>query len=152
MSAEAHQNRPANFFKRIAAMVYDGLILLAIAFVYGWAVLIIKYKFLDIPLPENGRAELGVTPSLGLIVVLVGFYCFFWRFAGQTLGMRAWRLRVINQNGQSPNWTECLLRCVTALMSLAIFGLGYFWSLIDKNNMTLHDHLSKTQVVQYPKA
>ncbi len=78
------------------------------------------------------------------------FYSGFWHKAGQTLGMKVWKIQVINEYGYNPSWQISFLRLTFAILSLACFGLGYFWRLFTP--YTWHDRLSQTRVVDISKA
>lgn len=144
------KNTPqAGLIKRLAALIYDLLIIVAISFVYGWAILMAKYQWFDVPLPESGRAELEGLEGFLLIVIIILFYSFFWRRGGQTLGMKAWRLKLLDANGGPPSWGKCILRCLIAPISLTI---GYLWAFVDSDNKCLQDRLSGTQVIEIEKS
>lgn len=50
-------------------------------------------------------------------VILLIFFGIFWRRAGQTLGMQAWRLKLITESGGSPTWQQVAVRLVVATLS-----------------------------------
>lgn len=85
--------------------------------------------------------------QLGWYLSIAIFYYFFWRKSGQTVGMRAWRLKVVNENGGIPSPMQCIIRIALAPFSLLLFGLGYLWCIVDKNGEAVHDKLSGTHVV-----
>lgn len=128
---------------RFAAMAYDLLLLMALWFII--AAVFVAFNGGESISPHN-----PLLPSL-LFLASFWFYSFFWRRGGQTLGMRAWRLRLINTTGKPLSLTQCLLRFMCAIPSLAIFGLGYFWLWVDKDKQTWHDKFSETKVVLEPK-
>ena len=75
----------------------------------------------------------------------------FWLRTGQTLGMLAWRLRVVqSDNGRSITWKQALIRYFVALLSWAAVGLGFAWALFDRNRNTWHDLLSGTELRMTP--
>ena len=127
---------PAKLWKQFAAMVYDSLVLFAILFVA--AAIAIAFN--------RGQAiESSPLFNLYLLLIVFTFYAWFWRKSGQTLGMRAWKIRIVSEFGGNPSWQISYLRLIFALLSLACFGLGYFWRLFKP--YTWHDHLSQTRVV-----
>ncbi|MCP5326945.1 MAG: RDD family protein [Oceanospirillaceae bacterium] len=134
---------PAGVMLRFAAMTYDLLLLMALWFIIGAV-------FVAVNGGESISPHNPLLPSL-LFIASFWFYSYFWRRGGQTLGMRAWRLRLINTTGKPLSLTQCLLRFMCAIPSLAIFGLGYFWLWFDKDKQTWHDKFSETKVVQEPK-
>lgn len=143
----------ASLFRRFAAMVYDTLLLMAISIGYFALAVLINVVIQGAP-AEGQKVQWGQWDLLvffGWLLVLGYFFCFFWRRSGQTLGMRAWRLQLIKSDGGAPDWSQCVQRCLLAPVSLALFGLGYFWRWLDPQQLTLHDRLSKTRVVMLPK-
>lgn len=132
--------------RRLAALVYDGLLLIAISIAYGAAVLAFQVHVLDMVPAPGERARMGFAGFLGWMLVLVGFYCLFWRRFGQTLGMKAWKLVLTNARGERASWGQCLARCLLACVSLAALGLGYFWRWFDPQGLTWHDRLTHTRV------
>lgn len=70
-----------------------------------------------------------------------------WRYGGMTVGMRAWRVRLVNADGQLISWPKCLVRFLVGLVSLAVFGIGVLWALVDKKNRGWHDLAAGTLLV-----
>jgi len=83
-----------------------------------------------------------------IFAVAYVFYGWFWTRSGQTLGMRTWKVKVVNQDGSSINWNRALIRYAVAIISFLTFGLGFFWSLWDKEKRTWHDIVSRTRLVR----
>ena len=79
-------------------------------------------------------------------MVSYGFYGWFWTHGGQTLGLKAWKMRVLTLEQQPINWGQAAVRFLAGLLSWLIGGLGFFWMLWDKNAYTWHDYLSKTRL------
>lgn len=141
----------AGLLRRLAAMLYDSLLVMAVAMAYGGLLLLIQVQVLGRSFAPGEKADMGIFGLLGLIAVICLFFCVFWRRGGQTLGMRAWRLRLVAENGEVPSWGSCLLRTGLAPLSLAAAGLGYLWCLLDQQGSTLHDRISRSRVVLLPK-
>jgi len=157
----------ASLLRRFAAWTYDLFLLFAIGFAYS-AVAMIFLQTTGVEqehlvLIEEGEnltliADDAYQPilrgpifQLGLGAVLLLFFVGFWLKKGATLGMQTWRMKLITLDGERPKVGACVLRALLAVVSFCCFGLGYFWSLWDKNNRTAHDILSKTRVIVYPK-
>ena len=82
---------------------------------------------------------------LGVAFVIAAFYRFLWCLAGgDTPGMRFARLRLVDFDGLAPSRDQRLLRQVASLLSVLSAGLGLVWALVDEENLTWHDHISKT--------
>ena len=127
------------FWRRLAAQIYDLLLLIAVLFLA--TALLLPFT--------AGMAvtdQHGLIYRLYLVVISFLFYGWFWTHGGQTLGLRAWKLTVLTQDKKTLNWTQALVRFATASVAWGFFGLGYLWILIDKDRRGWHDHLSKTAV------
>jgi uncharacterized RDD family membrane protein YckC len=125
----------ASLFKQLLAMVYDSLLIIAILFA-ATAIL----------LPFNqGEAISNKFFTFYLLIIIFIFYSWFWNVSGQTLGMKVWKIRIINESGFNPSWGVCFLRLGFALISFACFGLGYWWRLFKP--YTWHDHFSQTRII-----
>jgi uncharacterized RDD family membrane protein YckC len=127
-----------SFFRRLAVIFYDGLLLVALFFL-ATALL----------LPLNGGQAFNsehVFYPVYLLGVSFGFYGWFWTHGGQTLGLKAWKIRVLTFERQPLSWKQAFIRFSSAFFSLLICGCGFLWVLWDKNGYAWHDHLSKTRL------
>ena len=125
-------------------MIYDAFLLLGVVFV----------SFLPVPiLPETFReSTMGkLLLQAYLITILFVFFGWFWTHRGQTLGMRAWRIKVISDDGGDISWGLALKRFLFALMSLLLGGIGFIWPLFHPKNMTLHDLYSGSKMIMLEK-
>ena len=86
-----------------------------------------------------------------LFLICFSFYAWFWLHGGQTLGMRAWRLRLQRFDGRAITIWQALLRFMVAIPSLAIGGLGLLWMLVDKDGLAVHDRVSESTIVRLPR-
>ncbi len=143
--------RPAPLIKRLCALVYDSFILIALSLAYGAVATAFMVTLLGVeadnyhPMQNNGLL-------IGWVMTIIGFYWFFWKRAGQTVGMRAWRLKVIALDASSQlSHKQCIVRILSAPFSLGLGGLGYLWCLFSKERAAWHDLLSQTRVVVIPK-
>lgn len=132
---------PAGLFRRLAAIVYDLFLLFALFILVGFVGVLLT----------GGDANEHPLFRLAVFLVPLGFYGYFWRKSGQTLGMLAWRIRVQTYQGQPVNLKQTLLRLAGGLVSWLFCGLGYLWIYFDQEKRTWPDLLSRTQVVVVPK-
>lgn len=102
-------------------------------------------------LSETGALDGDPLLSTILFFVLFGFFAKFWTHSGQTLGMQVWGVRVQNADGTAISLWQALLRFIVSIGSWLCFGLGFVWSLFDKQKRTWHDMYSGTQLVRIPK-
>nr|WP_299243365.1 RDD family protein [uncultured Halomonas sp.] len=132
---------PAGLPRRLGALIYDTLILLAVWMLVG---------FVAVALNGGEASESPLFHSVLLVVTFV-FFAFFWMRGGMTLGMQAWRLRVQSIEGSALSLPQCLVRFIAAMFSLALGGLGYWWILIDSERRSWPDIASHSRVVVLPK-
>jgi uncharacterized RDD family membrane protein YckC len=71
--------------------------------------------------------------------------------SGRTLGMQSWRLQLETTAGGDIGFASANIRFFAAIVSWLPAGLGFLWSLWDKDRLTWHDRLSGTHIVYYPK-
>ncbi len=134
--------------RRLAAMLYDSLLLLALLMVTSALFLLLTGgEAID---PRTHPA-LELAYRLVLVALIVGFFGVSWTRRGQTLGMATWRLRVEREDGRPLTWGDALRRLGWALVSLLPAGLGFAWVLVDPERRAWHDRLSRTRVVVVPK-
>ncbi|MDT8880672.1 RDD family protein [Halomonas saccharevitans] len=143
---------PAGLGRRLGAMLYDGLLVMAIWIVITALHLAVVRLVLAVPAEQVGLGAAQVL-SLRLLMALGAFvfFAFFWTRGGMTLGMQAWRLRVQTLDGCSITAFQALQRFLVATVSLAAFGLGYLWILFDDEKRSWPDIVSGTRVVVLPK-
>jgi uncharacterized RDD family membrane protein YckC len=130
----------ASLFRRLAAFCYDLLLLGALLFCFTWAVLALR----------GGRAIAPGTVwfELALVALAMLFFCGFWTHGGQTLGMQAWRIRLVCSDGRPLGWPRAAARFWAAALALLPLGLGLWWGLSDAERRGWHDRLTGTRVVR----
>ena len=134
---------PAHLGWRLLAIVYDSLPIVALWFLASVVALSLR----------GGAPVLPWTAAFWLqnlvLWALTGLYMVeSWRRGGQTLGMRPWRLKVVDEAGLTATRTVLWRRYALATLSLAAAGLGFLWSLLDAEHRTLHDLGSGTRLVR----
>ncbi len=81
---------------------------------------------------------LWITPGIYLV------YC--WAHGGQTLAMKAWKLKLIMPR-QKCNLKFYLMRYCLSTISVAFFCIGYFYIFFDKKNRYLHDRALGSEII-----
>lgn len=140
-ATEITDTRPASLVKRLLAMLYDLMLILAIWMVTGFAAVGLN----------NGEAVEGPLFKTSIFCITFLFFGFFWTRNGQTLGMQAWRLRVQTLDGYRLSWNRSLLRFMLSIVSWIPLGLGYLWILFSDERLAWHDKWSESCIVQLPK-
>jgi len=143
---------PAALGRRLGAMVYDGFLVTAIWIAVTVAHVALFRFVLGQTAEEVGTSFLSVATLRFLLVFsAMLFFAYSWTRGGMTLGMQAWRLRVQTLEGTSISWRQSVVRCLVAWLSLAFFGLGYWWVLFDGERRSWPDIVSGTRTVVLPK-
>jgi uncharacterized RDD family membrane protein YckC len=78
------------------------------------------------------------------------FFTWFWVHGGQTLGMKAWRLRLVGPGGAAVGWRTALIRFAAGVLSALPAGLGLWWAALDRERRAWHDRLSGTRLLHEP--
>jgi uncharacterized RDD family membrane protein YckC len=138
----------AGFCRRFAALIYDGFLLAALLMTYTGAILIFTRRAV---LPETYGAWAYLYRA-GLIAVIGAYYVLNWIRSGQTLGMRAWRLRAVSDAGSRLNTTSALLRFLCGFLAWPPAALGVLWLYLDPAHLAIHDRLSRTRVVRVERS
>jgi uncharacterized RDD family membrane protein YckC len=128
---------PAWLPRRLAAILYDSLLLTGVLFgatalALGLAAILLGSESLKLHNPLTSNPFF----STYLLLVCFFFYGGFWIYGGQTLGMRAWRLQVRRRDGRGIGWWQALLRFLIASLWLVpvaylhrVFGVSVSLSL-----------------------
>ncbi len=137
----------ASLLRRVAAILYDSFLLLALWF-------LATVPFIAIEGGESiepGSGPLHIVYQLTLIGVAYGFFVGFWCHRGRTLGMQSWGLQLQTADGRLPSVGAATIRFFASILSWLPLGLGFFWQLWDAEHCTWHDRLSRTRLVYYPR-
>jgi uncharacterized RDD family membrane protein YckC len=130
---------PAPFWRRLLAMVYDLLCLIGIWFVVGG---------LAVGLHHGEAVEHSAWFAWLLLAAAAAYFAASWRRGGQTLGMKCWKIRVVDAaSGGRLGWRQALVRFATAMVSWLPLGLGYWWALAGRRR-AWHDLASGTRLVR----
>lgn len=139
-----HRNNPvpANLLRRSAAIFYDLLLLAGLVMVVTLLLILIR----------GGEAIPSRSWWYGTVLLGVSFLFFgySWTRGGQTLGARAWRLRVTSLDGAEVSWKQAVLRYLAGWLLLLPPGLGFIWAWRDPQGLCWHDRLSGTRVLREP--
>jgi uncharacterized RDD family membrane protein YckC len=124
------------------AIIYDLFLLLALWFIATAVAMIINHGNAI----EPGQPIYPFYMAF-LLIISFCFYGWFWTHGGQTLGMKTWKMKLQQENGDTVTWTLALVRFITAAVSWAAAGLGFLWSLIHPARRTWHDIASRCVLI-----
>jgi uncharacterized RDD family membrane protein YckC len=138
VDAQVFCDRPvATPMHRLVASAIDGTIIL-----FGFGLLVTLFEFLG---GNLGRGK-GLWIGLSIVLVLVSMlYGLIWAITGrETAGMRLTDLQLITFDGFPLDPRSRALRFASTWLSFCSAGLGLLWAVADEENLTWHDHISKT--------
>ncbi|WP_440225616.1 RDD family protein [Dokdonella sp. MW10] len=138
---------PASLWRRLAAASYDLLVLVAVWMLVAALVLAAFHGDVDVAhQPPLYHAVL----QAALLAATALYFAISWSRGGQTIGMRAWRVRVVGGDGRPPSFLRALARFGVAIASTLAAGLGFAWCLVDRERRAWHDIASATSLVHMP--
>ena len=116
-------------------MLYESLLLFAVAFFAGWLF------FFASGGRDATHGWLRYALQAFIVVMFAAYFLRCWLRGGQTLAMKAWRIRL---EGITPG--NALPRFLLALL-LVPTGISLIWAFFDSEGQFLHDRLAGTRLV-----
>lgn len=124
---------------RLLAILYDTLI---VFFIIVFSIIVIQLILgQGKAIPADSIIH-KILQSFWFILSFL-YFGYYWTKRGQTPGMKVWKIAVVNWHHDQVTWKQAAMRYVFAL-----FGLGLFWSIFDKNRLALQDKLSHTKLTK----
>lgn len=148
----------AGFLRRLAAMIYDLLVAVAVGMVAAMVMILTLVILLESDvLDKQGYEHISelIQQSIWYKTVIQAwvagwvlcFFLWFWRNGGQTIGMRAWRMRLFSTDDQPFTYGRAFFRVLASLG-----GLGTLLVLLDyKHKQSLQDRLAHTEMLVLTK-
>ena len=131
------------YFKLFAACVYELLLLIALWFMTAWIFVAI--------FGDATQSYRRFFLQINLWLITGAYFVWCWCKSGQTLAAQTWKIQLVNQSGAQLNIRQALIRYILASLSALIFGLGFLWALVDKNQLYLHDRILKSRFIRVEK-
>ena len=159
MNAETVQR--AGFIRRLAAMIYDALVAVAVGMLAALVITAVITALLESDVLSKqgyehvndliqGSFEYKLVIQVWVVLWVAAFFLWFWKHGGQTIGMRAWRLRMFNlhdDNIKPLGYGRLFIRLLASLG-----GLGTLLVLFDfTSKQSLQDRIAGTQVLVLSK-
>ena len=149
-----------SIWRRIASLLYDIVLIVAL-------VIIMYMPLLSFNIEEN--FILKITAQIYIYLIIQYFFVWFWVNSNGTLGMKSWRVKISDTNGNKITYKKAILRFNVSLIYFLIIGflvftyykyseMNYFllmlfaillsFPLIRKDRKFLHDIISKTILIK----
>ena len=139
---------PASLWLRLAAAIYDLFPLIALWMLTAGLALLLVHGRVDLAHPTIAW-RIGL--RVALLAITAAYFVISWTRGGQTIGMRAWRLRIVRTDGAPLDTRQAIVRFIVSVVSLVAAGLGFWWALFDAQNRTWHDLAAGTLMVRIEK-
>ncbi|WP_338017294.1 RDD family protein [Dyella telluris] len=149
-------------WRRLMALLYDLLAVVAIVMVVGYVCQRVTGGTL---VTTDGHAHIAWWYQPLQALVVSAYFLASWLRGGQTLGMRPWRIRVTNADGQRISAVQAIVRLVVAAAPMLLLGLapvigarGATWAVLvawiawfgfaaaDSRKRALHDVAAGTEL------
>jgi uncharacterized RDD family membrane protein YckC len=132
-------------WKHFAAFLYDVFPILGIFIMTSLIVMFIKQgEIVD-------QHTLWFDTLIALELAL--YYIYSWKVGGQTIGMRAWHIKIVPNNVNQTNlsWAQAIIRFFIGTLSTILCGAGLFWKIVSNNNQSWMDISSQTKTIALDK-
>ena len=129
----------ASLNRRTAAGAFDAVLVLSAVALFG-------YVFTRI---NGGILPLRSAATLAGILIGVfwpAYQYVFLVYCGRTPGLWAAKLRFARFDGHPVSRSLRRWRVLASVLSLASLGLGYAWTLLDEDQLSWHDRITRTHL------
>ena len=140
VSARKFQGERAGFVIRTIAAVIDvvfiGVVVVGI-WIGLWLFLLIFNPLEDYGLPRVGYFVVG-----GYVLMWL-YWTWVWATNGRSLGQYLMGLRVVNRDGDRPDWGLATIRAAFCV----VFQFGLLWAIVSRRNRSVQDVVLRTSVI-----
>ena len=135
------QNDRATLARRMVSMAYELLLVFGVLVV----ALLLPHVLIGALLHRTASAPILWAH---LFLVLLVYFSWFWCNGGQTLAMKTWHIRMVNESGARVRPVQAVLRYLLCWVSFGAAGVGLAWALVDRDKQFLHDRLAGTRLIR----
>ena len=128
-----------SIWRRLLSILYDSFLIFAL-------LIIMTMPFYSFDVAEH--FVLKIIMQLYIYLIIQFFFVWFWVNNRATLGMRSWGITIVDNKGNRISYKQAIIRFNIAIISFAIFGLGFFVSILRKDKKCMHDIISKTYLIK----
>lgn len=124
--------------RRLVCMLYEGLVV--------FSILLIGFLLPQVVLSGFGWTVGAKGLWIHVLFLLMAYFVWCWLNGGQTLPMKTWKMRLVDENGGPLRPLQAVLRYLAAWPSILFLGIGIIWALLDKDKRFLHDRIAGTRI------
>ena len=145
-SASIANPQPVRLWRRFAALLYDLLPLLGLWIVAAGLWVLVFHDVYD---PQHPQPALRALLGVWLLAVAGAYFVVSWTRISATIGMRAWKLKLVRDDGSRLDVRTAIVRYVLALVSLATLGCGFWCAWFDGDRRAWHDRACRTRMTRF---
>ena len=124
--------------RRLVCMLYEGLVV--------FSILLIGFLLPQVVLSGFGWTVGSKALWIHVLLLLMAYFVWCWLNGGQTLPMKTWKMRLVDESGRPLRPLQAVLRYLAAWPSILLLGVGIAWALLDKDKQFLHDRIAGTRI------
>ena len=149
-----------SIWRRIASLIYDIVLIIAL-------VIVMYMPLLSFNIEENTIFK--ITAQIYVYLIIQYFFVWFWVNSNGTLGMKSWKIKISDSNGNRISYKKAIVRFNVSLIYFLVTGflafmyyeyseINYFlltlsitllsFPLVRKDRKFLHDIISKTILIK----
>lgn len=137
----------ASLLRILGSVFYDWLIVLSLLMIGGFFIVPL-YSVLS-----GNESFMAGSPFFRLYVlaIITLYFGYFWMRSGQTVGMKAWRIKLIGVENPKITAKQVIIRLIVAMPAYGFALLGLFWRFIDPHQRSWLDLTSNSCLIFLPK-
>lgn len=135
--------------RRMAAGTYDALLCAALVLGVAMAFTLVTGGGNGDHLRAPSLLEQALL-QLTTLVAVVGYFLLSWGHSGQTVGMRAWGIRLVAVEGGLLPWDRAVVRLLVAIAGVLAGGAGLWWAYLDPERRTWADRTVGSRLERRP--
>lgn len=125
--------------RRLVCMLYEGLVV--------FSILLIGFLLPQVVLSGFGWVVGAKGLWIHVLFLLMAYFVWCWLNGGQTLPMKTWKMRLVDESGRPLRPLQATLRYLAAWPCILLLGIGIVWALLDKDKQFLHDRIAGTRII-----
>ena len=100
-------------WRRIASLIYDIVLIIAL-------VIIMYMPLLSFNIEENTIFK--ITAQIYVYLIIQYFFVWFWVNSNGTLGMKSWKIKISDSNGNRISYKKAIVRFNVSLIYFLVTG------------------------------
>lgn len=128
-----------SLLRRLGAIIYDSFLTFSLVYFIIGVILIVFFE---------KQAQTNIFMFFMILLTNYFYFSCSWVKGGQTLGMKAWKFHIQQNNGEHITYKQAFIRFILSAVSFSAFGLGFIYQLFNSDNLALNDRYSNTLLMK----